>query len=328
MRGRAQAAVEPRRIRHARARRDARLPLAVEPRPHQRTDGVDRRDRVRVLEVVERVTKRRREHHRARRAGLVVVVDDLRVPLAVQDLVDVLALDDARHVEVAVVVVARVLVVEHGNAHVPALHVPVGHQIHAVRVDEGAQLDHVAQEPQRLLVGAAHHLVDVLDELLRADRFGGVEAAVDPDDRPAFLRERPRLVVGQPFGVGQLADDLLVACEPRVVLGRRDDGHHHRPAFGGLADVHHVDAGRFLLQLLPVLHGLLVVRDEVVVADVVPPFLQRGRDARGGRLRRRARRGGRLRRGSGAVERTGQYTSQDHQASTHVSHETYPPVCE
>ena len=52
----------------------------------------------------------------------------------------------------------------------------------------------------RLGVVAADQLVDRLDQLLRAEHFGGVQAAVDPDDRLAFLRQRARLIVGQPFG--------------------------------------------------------------------------------------------------------------------------------
>ena len=64
---------------------------------------------------------------------------------------------------------------------------------------------HVVEEPHRLLVGAADHLVDHLAELLRAERLGGVQAAVDPDDRLAFLRQRARLLVGQPLGVARAA---------------------------------------------------------------------------------------------------------------------------
>ena len=45
----------------------------------------------------------------------------------------------------------------------------------------------------RLRVGAADHLVDPFHQLLRAHRFAGVQAAIDPDDGLAFLRERARL---------------------------------------------------------------------------------------------------------------------------------------
>ena len=52
----------------------------------------------------------------------------------------------------------------------------------------------------RLGVVAADQLVDRLDQLLRAEHLGRVQAAVDPDDRLAFLRQRARLLVGQPLG--------------------------------------------------------------------------------------------------------------------------------
>ena len=79
--------------------------------------------------------------------------------------------------------------------HVAVLHVPVGHQVHAVRIHQHAQLNHVVEESQRLLVGAADHLLDVLEQLLRAERLGGVQPAVDPDDRLAFLRQGARRIV-------------------------------------------------------------------------------------------------------------------------------------
>ena len=65
----------------------------------------------------------------------------------------------------------------------------------------------------RLLVGAAHELIDGLDQLMRADDFGRVQAAVDPDDRLAFLRQRARLLLGEAAGAVQLLRDLLVAIE-------------------------------------------------------------------------------------------------------------------
>ena len=72
------------------------------------------------------------------------------------------------------------------------------HQLHAVRVRVHRQDDEVVQEAHRLGVGAADQLIDRLDQLVRAEHFGRVQAAVDPDDRLAFLRQRARLIVGQP----------------------------------------------------------------------------------------------------------------------------------
>ena len=86
-----------------------------------------------------------------------------------------------------------------------------------------AEDDDVAQDPRRLLVGAADQLVDRLDQLVRADHFGRVQAAVDPDDRLAFLRQRARLLLGHAARAVQLLRDLLVAIELGEVLRRGDD---------------------------------------------------------------------------------------------------------
>ena len=125
-------------------------------------------------------------------------------------------------------------------------------ELHAVRVRVHREDDHVVQEAQRLRVGAADHLVDRLDQLLRAEHLGGVQPAVDPDHGLAFARERARLIVGQAFGLREPPRDVLVASELLEVLGRRDDRHQLRPAFGGLADVHDPHAIGFLVELLPV----------------------------------------------------------------------------
>ena len=61
----------------------------------------------------------------------------------------------------------------------------------------------VVEKPHRLFVGAAHHLVDHLAQLLRTQHFTGVESAVDPHDRLAIARERTRLVVGEVLSQGE-----------------------------------------------------------------------------------------------------------------------------
>ena len=99
------------------------------------------------------------------------------------------------------------------------------------------------------------------------------------------LRQRARLVVGQPFGGGQPARDLLVAIELLVVLRRRDDRHQLRAAFGGLADLHHLHPVGLLVELLPVLDELRVGGELIVVADVEAEVLL----GRGDGLRRRRR---------------------------------------
>jgi hypothetical protein len=158
----------------------------------------------------------------------------------------------------------------------------------AVGVGVHEQDDAVVQEPHRLLVGAAHHLVDHFAELLGAEHLGGVQAAVDPDDRLSLLRERAGLVVGQSVGVGEPAGDLLVSREVPVVLRRGDDRHQVRPALRGPPDFDDLDAIGLRFELVPVGSDLLVVGEEVVVAEVgAELFLRRGdvglrRSGRGG----------------------------------------------
>ena len=130
-------------------------------------------------------------------------------------------------------------------------------------------------------VGAAHHLPDVFEQLLRAERFGCVEPAVNPDDGLAFLGERTRLFVAQSLGVREPRRDLLVARELLVVLRRGHDRHQLRAALGRLADGLDDDARRLFGELLPVGRDLLVVGEEVVVAEVVAELLERRGDVAG-----------------------------------------------
>ena len=97
----------------------------------------------------------------------------------------------------------------------------------------------------RLGIGLAVQLIDGLDQLLRAEHLGGVQAAVDPDDRLAVPRELPRLVVGQPFGQREPAVDVLVAAPAGVWFsGEVMIAVQLGPPFCGLADVDDRHAGR------------------------------------------------------------------------------------
>src|SRR3954467_2459442 len=95
--------------------------------------------------------------------------------------------------------------------------------------------DDIVENPKRLLVVAADHLIDHLAELLRTEHFGGVGAAVDPNDGFALSRERAGLILGDAYGVREAGGDLLVPRELLMVCGRCDDPHQMRPAFGGPA---------------------------------------------------------------------------------------------
>ena len=150
----------------------------------------------------------------------------------------------------------------------------------AVGVGVHEQDHRVVEEPHRLFVGAAHHLVDHLAELLRAEHFAGVQPAVDPDHRLAVARERARLIVGQVLGQREPPRRVLDPREVLVILGRRDNRHQVRAALGGLADLLQDHPIRLAIELLPVGGELLIGRQLIVVAEVEAElFLRRG-DAR------------------------------------------------
>src|SRR5687768_1789967 len=113
---RPEPAIPPRGIVRASPRCGARLLLEHETIVHRRTDEVDAGDDEWIVEVVEGIAERRREQHRARRAGLMVIVHDLREPLAEQHARHVLRLGLRDHVEVTVVVVPDVFLIEARNA--------------------------------------------------------------------------------------------------------------------------------------------------------------------------------------------------------------------
>ena len=72
-------------------------------------------------------------------------------------------------------------------------------------IDVDGEDDHVAQEPHRLGIGLADQLIDGFGQLLRAEHFGGVEAAVDPDHGLAVAGEGARLVFGEALSLREAA---------------------------------------------------------------------------------------------------------------------------
>jgi hypothetical protein len=281
--GRAQAAVEPRRVGRPGTAGGAWFIFHQETLHHGRAHGVDTADDQGVNVVVEGVAERRHKQNCARRACLMVVVNDLREPLVIQHAIHVLGFGLRVGVEVAVVVVADVFLVEPRQAGERALlgilgaHVMVGDQIHAVGVGVHEEDDDVVEDAQRLGVVGAEELVQRLDERLSAQRFVGVQAAVDPDDGLALGGQLGRLGRADIFGLCQTVGNFLIAGQVAVIGRRGDDAHQLRPALFRLADVDHLEAVRLAFQLFPVAHQLLVVRQAVVVAQVeAEVFLRRG----------------------------------------------------
>src|SRR4030095_2481076 len=65
--------------------------------------------------IVESIPKRRGKEHGSLRTGLMMIVNDLGKPLEIQDAVNGFGFGLVRHVEVAVVIVAYVLLVQTGQ---------------------------------------------------------------------------------------------------------------------------------------------------------------------------------------------------------------------
>ena len=82
---------------------------------HGGADGFDIERHERVEVVIERIAKRRHEDDCAGGACLVVVVDNFRKPFNEQLLVHVGAFGHVGHVEIAIVVVADVVLEENGE---------------------------------------------------------------------------------------------------------------------------------------------------------------------------------------------------------------------
>ena len=142
--------------------------------------------------------------------------------------------------------------------------------------------DHVVQEPHRLRVVPAHHVVDKAHELRRAEHLGGVQAAVDPHDRLALGRERVGLIVGQTFRVCEPLRRFLVAREVLQIVRGGDDRHQLGTALGRVPDGVQHHAGGLPRELLPVCEQLGVGRQLVIGAEVeAQGFLGRGNAALG-----------------------------------------------
>ncbi len=209
-------------------------------------------------------------------------------------LVGIGALRHVRHVEVAVVVVTDVLLVQAGDVvrrslhRVGLAHVPVRHELHAIRVNQRAQNDIVVQDPQRLGIGPRIEAIDGFDELLGPEHLGRMQAAINPDDGFPVPGELSRCLVGQPFGQGKPAVEFLELGELLVVFRRRDDRGQLGTALLRLSNLDNGHAVRFPGQLADVRDVLRVIGEEVVVADIVTEMFFRARN----RLRRRP---GRLR---------------------------------
>ena len=284
----AQAAISPSVVGRPGSAGVTGLVLEVQARDHGGTQRIEARYEHRVVEHVERVAIRRPRHHRSRRAGLVVVVDDLGDPIDVEDAGQVAGLPHVHHEEVPVVIVTDVFVVEPRDVEIQALqrirvpHIPRAHEFLPVRVIDRKQDHDVVEDAERFRVGARREHPERLDQLLRADGLGGVQPAVNPHDRFAGLREGARLLVRQILGPRQLLGVEPVALDVLEVLRGGADQHVLRATLLGEADLDQLQPIRLRGQPLEVSLGLGVGRQVAIVTDVEAEMLPGRSDRRQG----------------------------------------------
>ena len=288
---RAQATIPPGGVAGAKTHHHAPLLFLHKTIVHRTTDDIEAGANQRMDIEVHRVAEWRREHHGAGRTRLVMVVHHLRIPLRVQHTVHVLGLGLRREIEIAVVVVPDVLLVQSRNVVVAATtriavaHVPVGHQLHAVRIRVHHHDDQVVPKTRRLVIIAAHQLPARLNQLIGAEYFSCMQAAVNPHDALPFLGQCAGICLAHAFSARETLGNLPIALAVPKILGTRNDRHHLRTAFRGRADGVEIHTVRLIGESNPVFVELGVVRKNVVGADFMAEEILGGGQSllRGGR---------------------------------------------
>src|SRR5439155_24212175 len=108
------------------------------------------------------------------------------------------------------------------------------------------------EETHRFRIVTVHHLVNHLHELLRADCFARVQAAVDPHYGFPLARERTSLLLGNPRREREPARDLLIEIDLLEVFARAYDGHVLAPSLGRWSDIFELHPIGLRGQLLPI----------------------------------------------------------------------------
>jgi hypothetical protein len=154
-----------------------------------------------IVVIVEGIAEGWRKQDCSGWSGLMMVVNNLRKPLVIENAVDCFRFRLRSHVEVTIVIVTYILLIKPRHTRsrpfcrIRFTHVPVGNQIHSVRVDANGQENHVFQEARGLSIVQANHLIDQLHQLLRAEHFRGMQTSIDPDDCLALRCQRTRLLI-------------------------------------------------------------------------------------------------------------------------------------
>ncbi len=251
-------AVVPGGIARGAAHAGTGLAFGDQPGVHGGADLVQRGHHDGIIVEIERITERRHEHHHAFRPGLVLIVDDLRIPGAEQHAVDVFRLRHLHHVAVTIVVVADIFVIKPWDGckfpflRVLVPHIPVADQFHAIGIVVAQQDDAVVQHAQGFGVVLGEHAVQHLDLALRGDGFGGMQAGIDPHDGLALRRQRPRLRFVHPARPRQPFGDAAIIVQLGQIGRGGNDRHPHGAPLGGLADIDQLHAIGFSRQFLQI----------------------------------------------------------------------------
>ena len=164
-----------------------------------------------------------------------------------------------------------------------AAHVPGGNEFLAVGVGVGEEDNALVEDAECLGIGAAGEIPQRLDELVGAERFGGVEAAVDPDDGATLGGEAAGLGFGETLGAREALGNRAVVPELREVGGGGADDHPLGAAFLGFADIDKAEAVGCGGEFFEIRLGLGVGGEVVVVADGEAEMGARSREFGGGR---------------------------------------------
>ena len=110
-----------------------------------------------IKDMVKRVSVRRPRYYRSCWTRLVVIVDDLWHPLHILLKGNISGLLHVVHEEISIVVVPHILLVKHWDILVALgffrrKHVPIGHDLHTVRIDMNQKNDHLIQDAERLFI--------------------------------------------------------------------------------------------------------------------------------------------------------------------------------
>ena len=206
-------------------------------------------------------------------AHLVVVLEDVGMPVLEHDPGHVPGFHQVEHEGVPVVVVSAVLVIQPWEiaslvVRAQVLLVPVGHHDLAVRVEtRDHQEDDVFQYVLRGVVFARHQVVGELGRHLRRGDLTGVEAHGLADDDLAFLHQAVDLAFGKAPRIGDPPVDFPQFLKVREVVRGGDDGQQEGVVLRRGTQIDHPDVFALLVQQVKILHDAVPAGHFAIVAE-------------------------------------------------------------